>query len=58
VQKLEQIEVEDMALDVGVDETAKFNIVEAYIRDLVHSELDVEEELLSCSVSKLKDTQK
>ena len=43
VQKLEQIEVEDMALDVGVDETAKFNIVEAYIRDLVHSEFDVEE---------------
>lgn len=30
-----------MALDVGVDENAKFNIVEAYIRDLVHAEFDV-----------------
>lgn len=47
-----------MALNVGIDETAKFNIVESYIRDLVVKEFCIEEELLNSSVSYLTDDQK
>ena len=43
VHQLKILNVEDMALDVGMDETAKFNIVESYIRDLVAKEFGIEE---------------
>lgn len=58
IHKLEVLKAEDLSLDIGIDETAKYNILESYLRDLVYFEFGVEEEHFTHSVSLLSSSQK
>lgn len=58
IHKLEVLKAEELALDIGIDETAKYNILESYLRDLVFFEFGVEEELFTHSVSLLTEKEK
>lgn len=58
IKKLEELKIEDLALNIGIDETAKLNILESYLRDMAFFEHGVEEEKFMYSVSVLGDDEK